>query len=169
MDPTRKKWAAKRALLHAIHNHEMPNIMRCHLRVRVIQYDLLNRGYTLVGQITAMFKDHHDWSVEFVQFMWYMFNMAYFGCINEDTYITICRVCTELEMKYGTEWRDYFVHGNSEYSPGNLVSLKHGVMSVFAKYDIHAYFRLQDGIEGFDELHRVLCAYDPDEHGEFYV
>lgn len=167
MDLGRKRRAARCVLLHVIHNHRMPRDFRGYLRRRVIEYDLCDHGYTFVGLITAMLMDQNGWSVEYVGFMWYILNMAYFGLINQHMYEKILHVCYELEKQYGTELRDYFVHGNPSYPAGNLVSLRHGVLAVFAKWDSDAYYRLVEGIESFDGLHRVLCRFDPNEYTGF--
>lgn len=160
MNADRKRKAARWALLYVIHNHAMSDAMRGHLRMQVVFFDASYFGYTHVGQITAMLKDIRGWSVGFVEFMWYMMNMAYYKRIDHRECMNIIKICLELERKFGCDEFEYFVHGNVRYPVLNMMAVRHDVMCVIANFDMDAYNRLVEGIMDFDGKGRLLGRYE---------
>lgn len=150
----------RQEVLRAIHNDAMTDIDRGYLRQQVIQFDLMCFGYTFVGQVTAMLKDQRGWNVSFVELMWYMMNMAYYGRTGQRWCNNIINVCVELENTFGTDVDKYFVHDNVRYPAGNLMSLRHDVLLVIASTDFDAYKRLVEGIITYDARGRLMGRYD---------
>lgn len=158
---TPEPWAvARRELLRAIHEDDMSDHRRGEMRQHVLERDLAVFGEVHVGEVMAMLKDQRGWSVDYVLFMWYMMNMAYYSKrLDQRLCKNVIKVCLALERAFGTYADDYFVHGNPRYPAGNLMSLRHDVMRVIENNDREAYNWLVQGIGEYDEMGRVLGRY----------